>query len=721
MPTLRIALAQVDPTVGDLAGNVALVRGWTRKAAEAGAHLVAFPEMMLTGYPVEDLVFRESFVAASKAALAALAADLAEDGLGDTAVVVGYLDADGTARISAEATPGRGPRNALAVLHRGASSPPTSSTTCPTTASSTRTGTSCRATRCRWSALGGRRRRADHLRGPLAGRRAVRRRRAGQGRAGGQHQRLAVRARQGRRAAAAGAPAGRRGAAPPSRTSTWSAARTSWSSTATRWSWRRTARCWPGPPSSPRSCSSSTSTCRPRSDAAAARPARPRCGVARTVVPGELAPRSATRGPTGADRAAGRRTRPRCGRRWCSGCATTSARTGSARSSSPSPVASTRPSWRRSPSTRSAPSQVYGVSMPSDYSSAALQGRRGRPGQAHRPALPRRADPADGRRVPVQHRALRAGGGEPPGPGARGDPDGAVQPGQPPRAHHRQQERAGGRATPPSTATRSAASTRSRTCRRRSCGGWPSGATPRRSAAARRRRSRRTPSPSRPAPSCGRASSTPTRCPTTTSSTRSWPTTSTATSAATGCWRPATTRPLVDRVLRMVDLAEYKRRQSAPGPKISIKAFGRDRRLPITNRFRELASGTSERPAASASARPSAACDIFHARRCARTAPVRRSEAARGPQRRGLEETRRQRCRTELAAPSGGVLYGGPATRRVRTRDLLAAKERGEKLGDAHQLRPVHRRDLRRGRASRCCSSATRPRTTCTATRPPCR
>jgi NAD+ synthase (glutamine-hydrolysing) len=44
---------------------------------------------------------------------------------------------------------------------------------------------------------------------------------------------------------------------------------------------------------------------------------------------------------------------------------------------------------------------------------------------------------------------------------------------------------------------------------------------------------------------------------------------------------------VVDRVLRMVDIAEYKRRQSAPGPKISIKAFGRDRRLPITNRWRE--------------------------------------------------------------------------------------------------------------------------------------
>jgi NAD+ synthase (glutamine-hydrolysing) len=119
MPTLRIALAQVDPTVGDIAGNAALVRGWTRKAAETGAHLVAFPEMMLTGYPVEDLVFRESFVAASKDALTALAADLASDGLGDIAVVVGYLDADGEARLGADAAPGRGPRDALAALHGG--------------------------------------------------------------------------------------------------------------------------------------------------------------------------------------------------------------------------------------------------------------------------------------------------------------------------------------------------------------------------------------------------------------------------------------------------------------------------------------------------------------------------------------------------------------------------------------------------------------------------
>jgi NAD+ synthase (glutamine-hydrolysing) len=45
---------------------------------------------------------------------------------------------------------------------------------------------------------------------------------------------------------------------------------------------------------------------------------------------------------------------------------------------------------------------------------------------------------------------------------------------------------------------------------------------------------------------------------------------------------------LVDRVMRLVDLAEYKRRQYPPGPKITPKAFGRDRRLPITNRWRDL-------------------------------------------------------------------------------------------------------------------------------------
>jgi NAD+ synthase (glutamine-hydrolysing) len=119
MPTLRIALAQVNSTVGDIAGNAAAVRRWSRLAADAGAQLVAFPEMMLTGYPIEDLVFRDSLVDSSLSALSSLAADLAADGLGDLAVVVGYVDADGPAATSAEATPGRGRRDASALLHAG--------------------------------------------------------------------------------------------------------------------------------------------------------------------------------------------------------------------------------------------------------------------------------------------------------------------------------------------------------------------------------------------------------------------------------------------------------------------------------------------------------------------------------------------------------------------------------------------------------------------------
>jgi NAD+ synthase (glutamine-hydrolysing) len=116
---LRIALAQVNPTVGAIDENVAIIRATTRRAADAGVQLVAFPEMMITGYPVEDLVFRESFVAASKAAVADLAVQLVADGLGDTPVIVGYVDADGRARLSADSIPDRGPRDALALLHGG--------------------------------------------------------------------------------------------------------------------------------------------------------------------------------------------------------------------------------------------------------------------------------------------------------------------------------------------------------------------------------------------------------------------------------------------------------------------------------------------------------------------------------------------------------------------------------------------------------------------------
>jgi len=119
MPTLRIALAQVNSTVGDLTGNAARIRALAARAHEAGAHLVAFPEMMLTGYPIEDLTFRDSFVQASQAALGKLAEELAADGLGELAVVVGYLDADGPARLGADSTVRHGPRDSLALLHRG--------------------------------------------------------------------------------------------------------------------------------------------------------------------------------------------------------------------------------------------------------------------------------------------------------------------------------------------------------------------------------------------------------------------------------------------------------------------------------------------------------------------------------------------------------------------------------------------------------------------------
>jgi NAD+ synthase (glutamine-hydrolysing) len=91
VPRLRIALAQVNSTVGDLAGNAAAIVEWTRRAADRGARLVVFPEMMLTGYPVEDLALRASFIDASIEALDATAARLKAQGLGGIAVVTGYL------------------------------------------------------------------------------------------------------------------------------------------------------------------------------------------------------------------------------------------------------------------------------------------------------------------------------------------------------------------------------------------------------------------------------------------------------------------------------------------------------------------------------------------------------------------------------------------------------------------------------------------------------
>lgn len=118
VPQLRLALNQIDATVGDLAGNTEAVVQWTRHAAEQGAHLVAFPEMVLTGYPVEDLALRATFVESSRAALRALAARLVAEGLGELPVVVGYLDRSESDQ-HRYGMPAGSPRNAAAVLHEG--------------------------------------------------------------------------------------------------------------------------------------------------------------------------------------------------------------------------------------------------------------------------------------------------------------------------------------------------------------------------------------------------------------------------------------------------------------------------------------------------------------------------------------------------------------------------------------------------------------------------
>jgi NAD+ synthase (glutamine-hydrolysing) len=108
-------------TVGDIGGNADKVVAWTRNAVERGAHLVAFPELGLTGYPVEDLALRASFVDASQAGIKKLAQRLDDEGLGDIVVVCGYLDrAGGTAMgIDRLGRPKGSPTNAAAVIHKG--------------------------------------------------------------------------------------------------------------------------------------------------------------------------------------------------------------------------------------------------------------------------------------------------------------------------------------------------------------------------------------------------------------------------------------------------------------------------------------------------------------------------------------------------------------------------------------------------------------------------
>src|SRR5436190_10372114 len=103
MRRIRVGLAQINPTVGAIEANARLVLDWMERARAAGCDLVAFPELALTGYPPEDLLFKTAFIEANLRALA----DVARQSRGITAVV-GYVDKRDDIF------------NAAAVLHDGA-------------------------------------------------------------------------------------------------------------------------------------------------------------------------------------------------------------------------------------------------------------------------------------------------------------------------------------------------------------------------------------------------------------------------------------------------------------------------------------------------------------------------------------------------------------------------------------------------------------------------
>ena len=112
MPTaksapLRIAMAQINPVLGDLEGNSQLILGAVKEALVSGADVVLFSEMVLTGYPVEDLALRPAFQNASKKRVNELAEQIEKIGGGELLVIIGYLDHD------------EKPENALAAINQG--------------------------------------------------------------------------------------------------------------------------------------------------------------------------------------------------------------------------------------------------------------------------------------------------------------------------------------------------------------------------------------------------------------------------------------------------------------------------------------------------------------------------------------------------------------------------------------------------------------------------
>lgn len=120
MPRLRLALAQTNPIVGDISGNSAQIFAAARRAADAGADMLAVGEMALTGYPIEDLASRPSFLKAASDGVHTLASTLAAAGLGDLVVIVGHPDGPFAPRlIGSSNAPTAIAQNCASVLQNG--------------------------------------------------------------------------------------------------------------------------------------------------------------------------------------------------------------------------------------------------------------------------------------------------------------------------------------------------------------------------------------------------------------------------------------------------------------------------------------------------------------------------------------------------------------------------------------------------------------------------
>jgi len=113
---IRIALAQVNPTVGDIDGNTAKIIEYIKKARDSGVDLVVFPELVITGYPPKDLLLKPSFIEANRRALAQILSETA-----DIAVILGFVDHSNAPFVSniydISALPKKTLYNSAALLH----------------------------------------------------------------------------------------------------------------------------------------------------------------------------------------------------------------------------------------------------------------------------------------------------------------------------------------------------------------------------------------------------------------------------------------------------------------------------------------------------------------------------------------------------------------------------------------------------------------------------